>query len=258
MDLRGTGFSRGCIDYLGPRRRRRPQARHRVARPAAVVERPRRRDRRLVRRLDADPRRRAASGGAEDDRADRRLAADLRRAVPGRRAVLRAVGEQDYGVDDAPALVRQPRAAAEQRQEARCTGAPRRPRRARTCCPGATRRGTPRATRARRPQRPDPGLRRARRQRPVGAGELAASGSTAGATRATRSCSATGATGRRRAATSGSTRCIAWFDRHLAQRDVETGPRAEVFLTDGTFDEACDGDRDEMLTGRRWPLGRRR
>ena len=46
----------------------------------------------------------------------------------------------------------------------------------------------------------------------------------------------------------------AWFDRHLAQRDVETGPGAEVFFADGTYDEAFDGARTEILTGPGWPL----
>ena len=32
----------------------------------------------------------------------------------------------------------------------------------------------------------------------------------------------------------------AWFDRQLAGRDVETGPAVEVFMSDGTFEEADD------------------
>jgi predicted acyl esterase len=49
----------------------------------------------------------------------------------------------------------------------------------------------------------------------------------------------------------------AWFDRHLAGRDVETGAPVEVYLTDGTILEATDrdaADRDEVLLGDRWPL----
>jgi uncharacterized protein len=44
----------------------------------------------------------------------------------------------------------------------------------------------------------------------------------------------------------------AWFDRWLAGRAVDTGPRVEVFLSDGTFAEARGGDRDEVFTSDRW------
>ena len=36
-----------------------------------------------------------------------------------------------------------------------------------------------------------------------------------------------------------------------AGRDVDTGPPVELFLSDGTFESARAGDRDEMLTGTR-------
>ena len=45
----------------------------------------------------------------------------------------------------------------------------------------------------------------------------------------------------------------AWFDKHLAQRDVETGPAAEMFLSDGTFQGARTGDRTQILVDSRWP-----
>jgi len=45
----------------------------------------------------------------------------------------------------------------------------------------------------------------------------------------------------------------AWFDRQLAQRDVDTGPPAELFLSDGTFEGARTGDRTEILTADEWP-----
>jgi uncharacterized protein len=45
----------------------------------------------------------------------------------------------------------------------------------------------------------------------------------------------------------------AWFDRELAQRDVETGPNVELFLADGTFEEARTGARTEVLTADAWP-----
>jgi predicted acyl esterase len=48
----------------------------------------------------------------------------------------------------------------------------------------------------------------------------------------------------------------AWFDRHLAQREVSTGPPVEIFLSDGTFAEARAGDRDEVLTSTAWGVER--
>lgn len=45
----------------------------------------------------------------------------------------------------------------------------------------------------------------------------------------------------------------AWFDKHLAQRDVDTGPPVEVFLSDGTFEEAAEGDREQIYTADAWP-----
>ena len=45
----------------------------------------------------------------------------------------------------------------------------------------------------------------------------------------------------------------AWFDNHLAQRDVETGPAAELFLSDGTFQGGRTGDRSQILTDSQWP-----
>ena len=48
----------------------------------------------------------------------------------------------------------------------------------------------------------------------------------------------------------------AWFDRHLAGRKVSTGPPVEVFLSDGTFEEAKAGDREEVLTSTGWGVVR--
>jgi hypothetical protein len=44
----------------------------------------------------------------------------------------------------------------------------------------------------------------------------------------------------------------AWFDRWLAERPVDTGPKIEVFMSDGTFAEARTGDRDEVFTSDLW------
>ncbi len=45
----------------------------------------------------------------------------------------------------------------------------------------------------------------------------------------------------------------AWFDKHLAQRKVDTGPPVEMFLSDGTFVGARTGDRTEIATASAWP-----
>jgi putative CocE/NonD family hydrolase len=45
----------------------------------------------------------------------------------------------------------------------------------------------------------------------------------------------------------------AWFDKHLAQRDVATGPAAELFLSDGTFEGGRTGDRSQILIDSQWP-----
>ncbi|MQA59953.1 MAG: CocE/NonD family hydrolase [Actinophytocola sp.] len=45
----------------------------------------------------------------------------------------------------------------------------------------------------------------------------------------------------------------AWFDKHLAQRDVETGPDTELFLSDGTFSGARSGDRTAIHNDSQWP-----
>ncbi|MGH7425562.1 MAG: CocE/NonD family hydrolase C-terminal non-catalytic domain-containing protein, partial [Candidatus Methylomirabilales bacterium] len=46
----------------------------------------------------------------------------------------------------------------------------------------------------------------------------------------------------------------AWFDKHLKGLDVDTGPPVEVFLTEGTFGEAVQGQRrDEIFTTERFP-----
>ena len=50
----------------------------------------------------------------------------------------------------------------------------------------------------------------------------------------------------------------AWFDRHLAQRKVDTGPPVEIFMADGTFDEVQTGARDEVMTKRAWPVNAKR
>ena len=45
----------------------------------------------------------------------------------------------------------------------------------------------------------------------------------------------------------------AWFDKQLAQSDVQTGPNAEMFLSDGTFSGARTGDRSQILVDSQWP-----
>jgi uncharacterized protein len=40
----------------------------------------------------------------------------------------------------------------------------------------------------------------------------------------------------------------AWFDKHLAGRDVDTGPGLEAFLSGGSFAGGRTGDREEVLT----------
>ncbi len=45
----------------------------------------------------------------------------------------------------------------------------------------------------------------------------------------------------------------AWFDKHLAGRNVKTGPPVEIFLSDGTFEGARTGDRTEIMTSTAWP-----
>ena len=46
----------------------------------------------------------------------------------------------------------------------------------------------------------------------------------------------------------------AWFDKHLAQRKVDTGPPVELFLSDGTFQGARTGDRSQTLVTEKWPV----
>ena len=46
----------------------------------------------------------------------------------------------------------------------------------------------------------------------------------------------------------------AWFDKHLAQRNVTTGPPVELFLSDGTFEGARTGDRSQILESDAWPV----
>ena len=48
----------------------------------------------------------------------------------------------------------------------------------------------------------------------------------------------------------------AWFDRRLAGRNVNTGPPVEVFMSDGTFEQARAGDRDEIVTATAWGVQR--
>jgi predicted acyl esterase len=50
----------------------------------------------------------------------------------------------------------------------------------------------------------------------------------------------------------------AWFDKQLAQRDVDTGPAAELFLSDGTFEGGRTGDRTQVLTDSQWPPSQQR
>ncbi|MDP3968799.1 MAG: CocE/NonD family hydrolase [Nocardioides sp.] len=45
----------------------------------------------------------------------------------------------------------------------------------------------------------------------------------------------------------------AWFDKQLAQRPVDTGPAAEMFLSDGTFQGSRTGDRTQILVDSQWP-----
>jgi predicted acyl esterase len=50
----------------------------------------------------------------------------------------------------------------------------------------------------------------------------------------------------------------AWFDKQLALRKVDTGPPVELFMSDGTFEGARQGDRTEVLTGTAWTRGSQR
>jgi predicted acyl esterase len=50
----------------------------------------------------------------------------------------------------------------------------------------------------------------------------------------------------------------AWFDNHLAQRNVDTGPAAELFLSDGTFEGGRTGDRSQVLVDSQWPTSTER
>ena len=43
----------------------------------------------------------------------------------------------------------------------------------------------------------------------------------------------------------------AWFDSYLGGRAIVTGPQVEVFMSDGTFEEARAGDRDGGAAPRR-------
>jgi hypothetical protein len=50
----------------------------------------------------------------------------------------------------------------------------------------------------------------------------------------------------------------AWFDKHLAQRKVDTGPAIELFLADEqSFSEVREGARTEILTAGSWPAADR-
>ena len=47
----------------------------------------------------------------------------------------------------------------------------------------------------------------------------------------------------------------AWFDKHLAQRDLNTGPPMELFMSDDqSFSAVRRGARTEILTGVKWPV----
>jgi hypothetical protein len=51
----------------------------------------------------------------------------------------------------------------------------------------------------------------------------------------------------------------AWFDKHLAQRKVATGPSMELFLADtSSFSEARGGARTEILDRDALPLNETR
>jgi predicted acyl esterase len=45
----------------------------------------------------------------------------------------------------------------------------------------------------------------------------------------------------------------AWFDKQLMGRNVDSGPPVEIFLADGTEDEAILGGRTQIFTARRFP-----
>jgi putative CocE/NonD family hydrolase len=50
----------------------------------------------------------------------------------------------------------------------------------------------------------------------------------------------------------------AWFDKHLAQRDVNTGPPMEMFMSDDqSFSAVRSGARTEILTAPTWPVADR-
>jgi hypothetical protein len=44
----------------------------------------------------------------------------------------------------------------------------------------------------------------------------------------------------------------AWFDKHLLQRDVVTGPSFEAFLSDSSFDDATQGARSQIFRAPRF------
>lgn len=46
----------------------------------------------------------------------------------------------------------------------------------------------------------------------------------------------------------------AWFDRQLKQLPVDTGPPVELFLSDGSLEQARGGARAEVLPAPAWPL----
>jgi hypothetical protein len=49
-----------------------------------------------------------------------------------------------------------------------------------------------------------------------------------------------------------------WFDKHLARRNVGTGPPVEMFMSDDqSFDAVATGARTETLTAARWPVANR-
>ena len=221
-----------------------------MGRVALVVQRPRRHDGPLLRRLDAVGRRRAAARRPRDDRPERRPGVHVPAPVPGRRALLPAVGRPDRGLRADRASSASSRAATTSATRMEDTGcglpnsaavagedqlsgrysrlaprarltrtAPRRPRSRSSPCTAST--TTPRACRRSTGS-------------PAAAGAPATSCGSASGTTAP-------AAARPGAASSGPTRCTPGSTSSSRSATVNTGPPVELFMSDGTLPGRAHG-----------------